>query len=66
MRPCDAHDGYTARTKLRELGMYVNEDGIKLQLGRVLLTIGPCKIELSTNLMKRIAEWYLEDQDETD
>jgi hypothetical protein len=63
MRPCDCKSKVD-EMELSEQGMSMKTDSIDLNYGSVILTVGPCRLRVTSTFMKRISEWYLEDQDE--
>lgn len=64
MRPCDCKSKYD-ELKLKEQGYGTCDASINLDGGRVYIEYGPCKLRVPRPFMKRIAEWYLEEQDES-
>jgi len=65
MRPCDCKERYTAMTQLNEQGIRLADAGIGLSVepAVVILEVGSCTLKIPMRHFKRLAEWYLEDQE---
>lgn len=63
MRPCDCKDWHTAITQLREQGIKFNDVGLFVEPAVVVLEVGSCTLRIPMRHFKRLAEWYLEDQE---
>jgi len=63
MKPCDCHDQHTAMTQLSEQGIGFSDVSLSVEPAVVILEIGPCRLKISQRHFKRLAEWYLEDQE---
>ena len=63
MKPCDCKSMTDVR-KLAEQGISVNNRGIEVDSGGVLLFIEPyCLMKINHRHFKRFAEWYLSEQE---
>ena len=62
LRPCDCKDMETAAT-LNEQGIGVNDQGIMVEPGVVVLTMGHTSVRIPMSRFKLFAEWYLEEQE---
>ena len=65
MRPCDCRSAEEATQKLNEQGISFNNDSLRVMPGVVLLSLGAVDIKVPMSRFKLFAEWYLEDQRET-
>lgn len=62
LAPCDCHDIATA-AYLQEHGIKINNDGITVRPGVVILERGHTTITIPMRLFKIFAQWYLEKQE---
>lgn len=62
LAPCDCPDMTTARL-LNEQGISINNTGILVEPGRVILKIDQAEIRMPMSIFKKIAVWYLEEQE---
>lgn len=65
MKPCDCRDLHTVKTELNEQGITFNDVSLTVEPGIVILEVGPCYLQIPQSHFKRLAEWYLKDQEVT-
>jgi hypothetical protein len=63
MKPCDCKDIFDVINELNEAGITMNNYGIQVAPLSVLIHTSELTLRLPQSLFKRMAEWYLEDQE---
>lgn len=62
LRPCDCTDNHLAM-QLNEQAIAINENSLKVEHGKAVLTIGHTTINIPLKHFKIFATWFLEEQE---